>query len=104
MDLRGKLSKFGKYALCGLGLLALTVHPTPAQEMTNLGPENQSKQISVTVWLNLHNKATLDSMVEQMYDKNSANYHHFLTMAEIKKQFLPSADDVKTVKSFLAEN
>ena len=67
----------------------------------NLGPEDQSKQISVTVWLNLHNKAALDAMVQGMYDKTSPNYHKFLTMKEFKTQFAPTAKDAATVRDFL---
>jgi subtilase family serine protease len=68
----------------------------------DLGPEDQSKQISVTVWLNLHNKAALDTIVEQMYDKTSPNYHKFLTMKEFKTQFAPTAKDIAAVRNFLA--
>jgi len=50
---------------------------SPPSKATNLGPEDQSKQISVSVWLNLHNQAALDARVSQMYDKSSANYHQF---------------------------
>src|ERR1700761_1790084 len=67
----------------------------------NLGPEDQSKQISVTVWLNLHNKAALDAIVQGMYDKTSPNYHRFLTMKEFKTQFAPTAKDAATVRDFL---
>ena len=67
-----------------LGILALMIGSglaaqTPA---TLVGPEDQARQISVTVWLNLHNKATLDAMVPDMYDKSSPNYHQFLTMKD----------------------
>jgi hypothetical protein len=34
---------------------------------------------SVRNWLNLHNQAALDTMVQQMYDKTSANYHQTAT-------------------------
>jgi subtilase family serine protease len=47
---------------------------------TTIGPEDQSKQITITVWLNLHNKAALDAQVAQIYDKNSTSYLRFLTM------------------------
>ena len=87
-----------------LGTCALMVSSglaaSPSQS-TNLGPEDQSKQISVTVWLNLHNKAALDSMVQGMYDKSSPNYHRFLTMKEFKTQFAPTAKDAATVRDFL---
>lgn len=42
-----------------------------AQKAQNLGPEDPSKVISVTVWLNQHNKATLDELVREMYRPGS---------------------------------
>jgi subtilase family serine protease len=90
-------------ASLSLGILALMIGSglaaqTPA---TLVGPEDQARQISVTVWLNLHNKATLDAMVPDMYDKSSPNYHKFLTMKDFKAQFAPTAKDVATVRSYL---
>jgi subtilase family serine protease len=82
--------------------LAVAAPQIPATN--NLGPEDPDKQMSVTVWLNLHNKANLDSMVEQMYDKTSPNYHHFLTLAQYKAQFAPTAKDAATVSKFLASH
>ena len=48
----------------------------------NLGSEDLSKQITVTVWLKHHNQAAFDELVRQMYDKNSPNYHRFLTLEQ----------------------
>jgi subtilase family serine protease len=70
----------------------------------NLGPEDQSKDISFTVWLNPHNKSALDTMVEQMYDKASPNYHHWLTMDQYKSQFAPTAKEAAVVRSYLASH
>ncbi len=70
----------------------------------NLGAEDASKEISVTVWLQLRNKAALDSMVRDIYDKNSPNYHHFLTRELYRSQFAPSAQDAGTVRAYLASN
>ena len=67
-----------------------------------MGPEDQTKQISVTVWLNLHDKQALDALVQEMYDKDSPNYHHFLTMEQYKSQFAPTAKEAATVSNFLA--
>jgi subtilase family serine protease len=88
-----------------LGVFALTAgsaFAAPAGQGTNMGPEDASKQISVTVWLNLHNKAALDTAVEQMYDKSSANYHKFLTMKQFNDQFAPTAKEAGVVRDFLA--
>jgi subtilase family serine protease len=98
--------KFASSAVSWVGALALTVgsayaaSPRPAI----VGPEDQNRQISVTVWLNLHNKATLDEMVKEMYDESSPNYHHFLTKEQYRSQFAPTAEDAAQVRSFLASH
>jgi subtilase family serine protease len=87
--------------LAALTLMAGSAFAAPPQA-ANMGPEDQSKQISVTVWLNLHNKAALDTMVQQMYDKSSANYHKFLTLKQFNDQFAPTAKEAGMVSDFLA--
>jgi subtilase family serine protease len=69
-----------------------------------LGAEDQSKQIAVTYWLKQHDKAGLNEMVRQMYDRNSPNYHHWLTLKEYQARFAPSAAEMAIVKQHLAEN
>ncbi len=70
----------------------------------NLGPEDLSKPITVTVWLNQHNKAGLDELVKQMYQKGSPNYHHWLTLEQYKASFAPTAEDVATMRDFLTSH
>jgi len=67
-----------------------------------LGAEDQSKQIDVTFWLNQRDKAGFDELVRQMYDRNSPNYHHWLTMKEYQSRFAPTAGDAAIVKQHLA--
>jgi len=67
----------------------------------DLGPEDQNKQITVTVWLKQHNKAALDALVAEMYDKTSLNYHHFLTLEQYKARFAPTAKEASVVRDFL---
>jgi subtilase family serine protease len=67
----------------------------------DLGPEDQNKQITVTVWLKQHNKAALDALVKQMYDKASPNYHHFLTLGQYQARFAPTAKEAAVVRDFL---
>lgn len=105
MPLSRRLSQIGIGVSLSLGTLALITSSAFAatpQASANLGPEDQSKPISVIVWLNLHNKAALDTMVEQTYDKSSPTYHKFLTREEFKTQFAPTAKDTATVSKFLA--
>ncbi len=89
--------------------LALIVVPAFAQGANAgraqlLGPENLSKQITVNVWLKQHNKAAFDDLVRQMYDKNSPNYHHFLTINEYKQKFAPTNAEAATVRQHLTNN
>ena len=67
-----------------------------------LGAENPSKQIEVAFWLKQHDKAALDELVRQMYDRSSSNYHHWLTPKEYQARFAPSAADIEIVKQYLA--
>jgi len=98
------LSRIGGAVSLWLGVYALlagSVFAAPPNQMTKLGPEDENKQISVTLWLNLHNKEALDALVQDMYDESSPNYHHFLTMAEYKAEFAPRAEDAAVVREFL---
>jgi subtilase family serine protease len=69
-----------------------------------LGAEDQSKQISVTLWLTQHDKANFDETVRQMYDRSSPNYHHFLTIKEYEAKFAPRTADMATVRQHLEAN
>jgi subtilase family serine protease len=89
-------------ALGVLALMAGSAFAASADQATNMGPEDALKQISVTVWLNPHNKAALDTAVQQMYDKTSANYHQFLTLKQFNEQFGPTEKEVGVVRDFLA--
>jgi len=69
-----------------------------------LGAEDPSAQIAVTFWLKLHDKAGLDEMVRQMYDRSSPNYHHWLTLKQYEARFAPSAAEMAVVQQYLAAN
>jgi len=91
---------------CAITLFAALAVPSnkltaQSRANSNLGPEDPNKQITVTVWLNFSNKAGLDALVKQMYDKHSPNYHHFLTMDQYRAQFAPTADQAAAVRDFL---
>src|ERR1700683_3024059 len=70
----------------------------------NIGPEEASTTISVTLWLQPHNRAALDTLAEQLYDKSSPNYHQWLKPAPLISQFAPTAADLAVAKQFLIEN
>ena len=81
----------------------LIAHNTPSYVSTakNLGTEDPSKVVEVTVWLNPHNRAGLDTLAQQLYDPASPNYRHFLKSSQIAARFAPTAAEAKTVQQFL---
>ena len=71
-----RLLQLGVRASLFLGIFALMTgfgFAAIPKGATDMGPENEGKQITVTVWLKLHNKANLDAMVKGIYDKASPN-------------------------------
>jgi kumamolisin len=84
----------------------LVVGNTPGFVSTaqDLGAEDPSNVISASLWLNTHNRSTLDALAQQLYQKDSPSYRHCLKAAEIKANFAPTDAEVNTVKSFLTSH
>jgi subtilase family serine protease len=80
----------------------LVAHNTPPYVSTakNLGPEDPSKVIDVSIWLNLHNRGEMDALARDLYDRASPGYRHWLTRAQIAARFAPTANEAKTVEQF----
>jgi len=80
----------------------LVAHNTPSFVSTAkvLGSEDPAKTIEVSVWLNPHNRSQLDALANQLYDKTSPNYRHFLSRPEFAARFAPTAAEAKTVQKF----
>jgi subtilase family serine protease len=95
------------FVIAGLALPAVAgnfvTHNTPRYVSTarNLGPENPQNTIEVSVWLKPHNRSQLDAMTRQMYDRNSANFRHFLKRADFARMFAPTAAEAAQVQKFL---
>jgi len=77
-------------------------HNTPGYVATAkvLGAEDPSKVIDVSIWLNLHNRSGLDALAQQVYDRTSPNYRHWLKRADFAARFAPTAAEAKTVQQF----
>jgi subtilase family serine protease len=109
------LSKALPAARLSLGLLALGMvsatgiaqsldaHVAPAITRfgRNLGLESPSTKLTLTAWLNLHDRAAFDAKVKGLYTKGSPTYHQWLKDADVKA-FSPTAAEVATVKAQLA--
>jgi len=76
--------------------------PPSLSQAQDMGPEDATKTISVTLWMHSQSKgAAGDQAVEELYDASSPNYHNWLTTQQLDAQS-PTADETATVKKFLA--
>ena len=89
------------FALLALSALMLTTASAAPPKAQSLGLENPSKTMSVHVMLNLRNESGLQALVKELHDKNSPNYHQFLSKEQFAAQFAPSAADSKKVADYL---
>ncbi|MGD0124501.1 MAG: S53 family peptidase [Terriglobia bacterium] len=88
-----------------LGARKLSNHtPRFIATAKDLGPEAPSKQVTLRVWLQIHNTESLKQLTEQLYDPASKNYHSWLTHEQFNVQFAPTEQEVATVQKFLTEN
>ncbi len=77
-------------------------HNTPGYVATakNLGTVDPAQTIEVSIWLNPHNRAGMDALAAQLYDRTSPNYRHFLNRAQFAARFAPTAAEAKAVQEF----
>jgi len=80
----------------------LVAHNTPGYVASakSLGAVDPSRTMEVSIWLQPHNRAQLDALADQLYDRNSPNYRHWLKHSEFVAQFAPTAKEAKTVQQF----
>ena len=78
-------------------------HNTPpyVSSAKNLGTVIPSKVIEVSLWLQPHNRAQMDQLARDLYDRSSPSYRHFLTPSQFATRFAPSPEEAKTVREFL---
>ncbi|HVO62661.1 MAG TPA: S53 family peptidase [Terriglobales bacterium] len=67
----------------------------------NLGLENSSKTIDVTIWLKQHNSDLLQKTLKDLYTKGSPKYHQWLSPATFRALHAPSAEEAQTIQKFL---
>lgn len=86
------------------GVTIANNHPKFASSVKMIGAVEPSSTVEVTLWLNPHNKAGLDSVAKDLYNPTSPNYRHWLTKANFVKQYAPTAAESKKVADFLTSN
>ena len=101
------MSKPSSLATTGLSLfgaigLALA-NPASAMRVEVLGVPAPSATTHFNVYLPLRNQPALEELLKQLTDETSVNYHHWLTPAQFKEQFGPSAASFAEVRAALQQ-
>jgi len=63
-----------------------------------------SQQLRLAVGLQLQNAATLDTLLQDVYNPKSPLYKHYIAPSHFKQLFAPGDDQVQQVTSFLQSN
>ena len=87
------------------GMVALTGHvPAVVSQLTPVEPLAATNVLRLAIGLPVRNQAALNTLLQQIYDPASPNYHHYLTPAEYTAQFGPTTADYQAVQDFAAAN
>jgi subtilase family serine protease len=60
--------------------------------------------MNLAIMLPLRNQTDLTNLLDRLYDPTSADYRHFLSVAQFTESFGPSIDDYQTVVQFAKSN
>jgi subtilase family serine protease len=106
-------------ALCASALFfaAATAQAEPRPTMTNhvpaavssgvaplVGHLPSNQLLSLAISLPLRNEAQLDDLLRQIYDPQSPNFHHYLSVAEFTSRFGPVESDYASALKFADAN
>ena len=69
-----------------------------------LGAVEPSTPMDVSIWLKPHNKAGLDALAKELYDRNSPNFHHWLTKEKFAAEYAPTEAELNQVRNFATAN
>src|SRR4051812_6190777 len=78
--------------------------PRPAAAAGVIGRLSQDKSLKLAVGLPLRNQQGLTTLLAQIYDPQSPEYHHFLSVEQFTERFGPSKEDYQAVTAFLIEH
>jgi subtilase family serine protease len=86
----------------------LTQDHVPAAVTTGQAASAQTlsaaKQLKLGLVLPLHNETELDSLIGQLYDPSSPQFHHYLSSKEFTARFAPSQADYDKVVAWAKAN
>ena len=88
----------------GPGYAGSLANNTPGfvKKAVDTGAVDPATVITVTAWLELHNKASLDSLVKQQNTRGSGKYHAWITQQQFNASYGPTANEVNAVQNYLS--
>ncbi len=78
--------------------------PAATAHLTPIGRLPATNHLYLAIGLPLRNQEALNSLLQQLYDPSSTNYHHYLTPAQFTAQFGPTEQDYQAVIDFAKGN
>src|SRR4051794_11504890 len=72
-----------------------------ATPSARVGAYDSNAQVAVRVYLRLHHQADAEKFVQTVSNPASPSYHHYLSAAQFRARYSPTASEVAAVKSFL---
>jgi Pro-kumamolisin, activation domain len=73
-------------------------------QLQPLGNLSGSTNLHLAIGLPLHNQEALNTLLQQIYDPASTNYHHYLTPEQFTEKFGPTEQDYQAVIAFTKAN
>lgn len=92
---------FGAAAHAAAGQYIANNTPGYVATSKSLGAADGSQRIEVSLWLKPHNRAAMDTLAQQLYDRGSPNYRHWLKPQQVALRFAPTAAEAQLVEEFL---
>ena len=77
---------------------AMVAHLQPVAQLS------ETQRLDLVIALPLRHQATLNTLLQQLYDPGSPNFHHYLTAAQFAEQFGPTEKDYQTLLGFAQAN
>ncbi|HEY1889251.1 MAG TPA: protease pro-enzyme activation domain-containing protein [Steroidobacteraceae bacterium] len=91
----------GSQAHAASGQYIANSTPAFVTTATKVGAATAAQRIEISLWLKPHNRAAMDALAQQLYDRSSPNYRHWLKPGDITARYAPTAAEAQVVRQFL---
>jgi hypothetical protein len=111
-----RFAQAGSFLMLAAGAVALALIATPARAQQRqalqthvsapadarlLGRMPGAQELSLALTLPLHNQQELQSLLQQLYNPSSPQYHQFLSVPQFTEQFAPTFVDYQRLIGFM---